>query len=159
MCWFHFVVEFFFQVDPNVGFLCTTCLSYHYTVGEPHPRLHCKWLLVIFPEKGKGLIPRWASEWPSACERSTSVSGSLRSKTSAIFKSCFHLFLIYWWDFTDWKKITWEKLSYLQSFFPAPAHDYWQVLWPCSEGWTNAFLQMTVRQGKIEFSLPSICVW
>ena len=75
-----------------------------------------------------------------------------------LLKAHFHLSLIYLCDFTDWKKITWGKLGYLQSFSPVPVDDYWQVLGPCREGWTNAFLQMTVRQGKIEFSLLSICV-
>lgn len=51
-----------------------------------------------------------------------------------------------------------RKARYLQWFFPSLVDDYWQVLGPCREGRTNAFLQMTVRQGKIEFSLPSICV-
>lgn len=52
-----------------------------------------------------------------------------------------------------------DHMQYLQWFFTTPVNDYWQILGLRHDQWENAFLQMTVRQGKIEFSPPSICVY
>lgn len=73
-------------------------------------------------------------------------------------KACFHLSLIYLWDFTDWKEITWGKLGYLQWFFPALVDDYWQVFGvnkcvsaddcEASKDWILTLLHLCVRWGK-----------
>lgn len=109
----------------------------------------------------------WLWLWTSAhlkrtCVLSQVPQGPGRQSAPLLLKACFHLSLIYLCDITDWKEITCRKLGY-RSYSPNPApsvqsDDYWQVLGACREGWTNAFLQMTARQGKIEFSHSSFCV-
>lgn len=71
----------------------------------------------------------------------------------SFLKACFHLCLIY---LVGLFRLEIDHKHFLRSFFFPQVDNYWQVSGLGREGWANAFLQMTVRQGKIEFSFPSI---
>lgn len=116
-----------------------------------------------FPQFLSSCDQSWFTEQPRNCLNDSKPFPAPPRRLDATCSS------VYLWDFfLFFHNPDWNRSAGSQTRHPLPlanpptvilslaalADDHQQVL---EARWTNAFLQMTARQGKIEFSLPSIC--